>query len=182
MATHRLSSWFVLALSAALLASPLDAQAPAAVKARPFVTPRFRVDVPEKDWRVLPGGVDTLATLAHKDGSAVAVIEQEELQIALGPQDIDRNFVELEVASITEREVGGSGFKGQLLTRGKQPVVVVDYQRRGVTGDEQVRVFVTVSEKRLLRFACSAPVATFQKMAPVFAQMGASLQAIDQSR
>ena len=79
------------------------------MRTRPFVTPRFRLDLPEKDWRVVPGGVNTLATLVNKDGTASVVIEQETLQIALGPEEIDDNFVQLEVAAIQERETRRTG-------------------------------------------------------------------------
>lgn len=131
---------------------------------------------------MLPGGVNTLTCLTNKDNTAVVVVEHEVLQIALAPEEIDANFVQLEMAAIEEREVGGSGFSSKLVARGRQPVVVVDYRRRGVGGAEQVRVYVSVAEQRLFRIVCAAPAALFATFEPTFLQVSSSFQPVNQSR
>lgn len=172
-----------LAASAAWLplAAGLAAADSVPPRTRPFVSPRFKLDLPEKDWRVVGGGVNTLATLVQKDGASV-VIEQETLQIALAPEEIDNNFVQLEVGAIQEREIAGSGFQGKVIGRGRQPVVVIDYQRRGFAGPEVVRLFVSISGQRLTRLVCSAPPALFTKLEATFTQISVSVQPVEQTK
>ena len=146
---------------------------------RPAATPRFRLDLPEKDWRLLPGGLSTVGYLAHKDDTAAIVIEHELLQIPLNPDEINATFAELEVGAITEREPGGTGFAGRPTPVGARRMVVVDYQRRGATGAEQVRVFVMVRGRHLYRMICAAPAAQFARHAPVFQAVCSSLEPID---
>ena len=170
------------ALAACLSLCGSFAAAQGTTRTKPLVTPRFRLDLPEKDWRAIPGGVNTLATLVYKDGAASIVVEQEVLQIALGPEEIDDNFMQLEVGAIQDREVGGKGFAGRLIGRGRQPVVVVDYQRQGASGPEKVRVFVTVTGQRLNRLVCAASPVLFSKVESTFGQVSTSFRPVEQSK
>ena len=138
-----------------------------AVRTRSASTPRFRVNIPEKDWRLLPGGVCTHGCLAHKDNAVAIVIEHELLQIALSADEIDRNFSELELAAIREREPSVSQFSGRIEQVGTRRAVIVDY-RRGAGGGEQVRVFVLIHGRHLYRLVCVAPSGQFTRFEPTF--------------
>ncbi|MEP7117768.1 MAG: hypothetical protein ABI880_09305 [Acidobacteriota bacterium] len=142
--------------------------------------PNFLIDVPPKDWRLLPGGLRTLGYVAHKDGTAVLVIESEQLQIALNSDEIDGNFADLELADLKEREAGGSAFTSQIAQVGRRRMVMVDYQRRG--GVEHVRVYVVVQGRTLYRLVCVAPAAQFARYSPIFQVMSASFTALDAAR
>lgn len=153
-------------LAPALLPRAAAAQA-GAPRMRPLTTALFRIDAPEKDWRLLPGGVNTLGALVHKDDAATIIIEREVLQIALAATEVDANFAELEMTTIREREVTGTSFTSRLDQSGRRRAVV-DYQRRGREGAEQVRVYVLVQGKQLYRLVCVAPAAQFARFLPVF--------------
>jgi hypothetical protein len=170
------------ALAAPLVATPAasaQSRGESAVRTRPTGTARFRLDAPEKDWRLLPGGVDTLASLAHKDGAVAIVIEHELLQIALTADEIDGNFADLEVGAIRERESAGTGFTGRVAPVGPRRMVIVDYQRRATAGSEQVRVFVLLQGRHLYRLVCVAPAAQFARYAAVFQAVCSSFTALD---
>lgn len=154
------------AVLAPVMASTL-VSAQSAVRTRPVSTAQFRVGVPEKDWRLLSGGLNTLGSIVHKDGAAAIFIEHELLQIALAPEEIDATFVEFELATIKERETTGTGFTARVDPAGRRRAVV-DFQRGGRDGAEQVRVFVVVQGKHLYRLVCVAPVSQFARQAQVF--------------
>lgn len=162
------------ALPAVLFAAPALAQGPARVKTRPASTPRFRVDLPEKDWRLVPGGVNTLGTLAHEDQPVAIVIEYEQLRIALNADEIDATFAELEAGAIKEREPNAAGLAGSIVQTGRRKMAVVNYQRRGIAGPEQVRVLVLVQGQGLYRLVCSAPANQFARYAAVFQRVAES--------
>ncbi|MEO7155936.1 MAG: hypothetical protein ABI039_00155 [Vicinamibacterales bacterium] len=150
----------------------------AAVRTRPATTTHFRIELPEKDWRLLPAGVNTLGCLVHKDDVAAIVIEHELLQITLAPDEVDTNFAELEMATIREREVTGTGFSQRLDQTGRRRVVV-DFQRRASAGPEQVRVFVLVQGQHLYRLVCASPANQFSRYAQVFQVVCASFTPLD---
>jgi hypothetical protein len=168
-----------IALAPMTAARAVGAQSGAsAVRTRPVSTTRFRLGLPEKDWRLLSAGLNTLGSVVHKDGAAAIVIEHELLQIALKPEEVDANFTELEVAMIKERETTGSGFQSRLNPAGRRRAIV-DFQRRGSNGPEQVRVFVMVEGKHLYRLVCVAPANQFARYAPIFDAVGGSFTPLD---
>ena len=138
-----------------------------AVRTRSASTPRFRINIPEKDWRLLPAGICTHGCLAHKDNAVAIVIEHELMQIALSSDEIDRNFGELELAAIREREPAVSQFAARIEQVGSRRAVIVDY-RRGAGGAEQVRVFVLLHGRHLYRLVCVAPSGQFTRYEPTF--------------
>ena len=137
------------------------------VRTRSASTPRFRINIPEKDWRLLPGGICTHGCLVHKDNAVAIVIEHELLQIALSADEFDRNFSELELAAIREREPSVSQFAARIEQVGTRRAVIVDY-RRGAGGGEQVRVFVLIHGRHLYRLVCVAPSGQFTRFEPTF--------------
>lgn len=157
-----------MAMPVVLAAAPAWAQSGARIKARPVSTTRFRVDLPDKDWRVVPGGVNTLATLTHREEPVAIVVEYEQLRIALTADEVDATFAELEASAIKEREPNATGLASTIVQAGRRKMVVVTYQRRGTAGPEQVRVVVLVQGQNLYRLVCSAPAKEFPRYAPVF--------------
>ncbi len=141
------------------------------VRTRPASTPRFRLDLPEKDWRLVAGGVSTMGSLVHKDDGVAMVIEHSLLQIALTPEELDDTFVELEVAELKDRESTGTAFTGQIGQVGTRRVVTIDYQRRGARGADQVRVFVLLQGRHMYRLVCVAPSDQFARHLPAFQAM-----------
>jgi hypothetical protein len=149
-----------------------------AVRTRVLSTAHFRVAVPEKDWRLLSAGLNTFGSIVHKDGAAAIVIEHELLQIALAPEEINATFLEFEVSTVKERETTGSGVTGRVDPAGRRRAII-DFQRRGNDGAEQVRVVVVVQGKHLYRLVCVAPAAQFARYAPTFQAVCDSFASID---
>ncbi len=141
------------------------------LRTRVTSTPRFRVDLPEKEWRLVAGGVNTLGSAVHKDDGVAMVIEHSLLQIALTADELDDTFVELEVGELKEREPTGTAFAGQVAQVGTRRMVSVDYQRRGVVGTDQVRVYVLLQGRHIYRLICVAPSSQFARHLPAFQTM-----------
>jgi hypothetical protein len=159
-----------------LMPAVASAQSRSPVRTRPASTSRFRINVPQKDWRLLPGGICSHGSLAHKDSTVAIVIEHEMLRLALGPEEIDKNFAELELAALKEREAPGATFEVSVAPLGGRRAVTIDYQRRGLSAAERVRVYVVVEKIHLYRLICVAPAnqfarheATFQAVCSSFA-------------
>ena len=105
-----------------------------------------------------PAGINTLGCLVHKDGAAAIVIEHELLQIALTPEEIDATFVELELATIKEREADRHRFRRRARSRSGRRRAVVDFQRRGaVAARSRCGCSSLVQGKHLYRLVCVAP-------------------------
>lgn len=151
---------------------------PPALKTRSISTTHFRIEIPEKDWRLMPGGLNTLGVLAQKDGAAAIVIEHEMLQIALKPEEVDATFVEIESTTIKERETAGSGFIARIDPNGSRRAVI-DFQRRAAAGTEQVRVVVLVHGKHLYRLIAVALQSQFARYEQVFQSVAASFTPLD---
>ena len=158
-------------LVGALVPGALAAQPRGGARTRPASTPKFSIDLPEKDWRLLPGGLQVLGCVAHRDDTAVLLIEHELLQIALTSDEIDGNFAELELGELKEREPAGSAFASQIAQVGRRRMVMVDFERRGSAGSEHVRVYVVLQGRHLYRLVCVAPSPEFTRYAPVFQAM-----------
>lgn len=158
--------------------SVVIAQSVKPVRAVPVSTTHFRIDVPEKDWHLLPAGLNTLGSVAHKDGAAAIIIEHELLQIALTPDEVGTTFLELELATIKERETTGSGFSSRIDPSGRRRAIV-EFQRRGRAGAEQVREFVVVEGKHFYRLVCVAPASQFSRYAPIFQSVCDSFTPLD---
>ncbi len=141
------------------------------VRTRPASTLRFRIDLPEKDWRLVAGGVSTLGSLAYRDDGVAVVIEHSLLQIALTADELDDTFVELEVGELKEREPTGTAFAGQIVPAGTRRMVTVDYQRPGTGGTDQIRVYVLLQSRHMYRLICVAPSGQFARHLPAFQAM-----------
>ena len=171
----------LLAAMVAPLVAPAaaTAQGASSVKSRSASTALFRVDLPEKDWRLVPGGVNTLGLVAHDDAPVAIVIEHELLNIALTTDEIDSAYAELEVGTIKERVAGATEVAGAVAQVGRRRMVVVDCQRRGVSGPERVRVFVLLQGRHLYRLVCTAPASQFARYLPVFQLVSTSFVPYD---
>jgi hypothetical protein len=152
---------------------------PPVVRTKSASTVHFRVDVPEKDWRLVSGGINTLGIIVHKDGAAAVLVEHEALQIALKPEEVDATFADLEASTIKERETTGTGFTSRVEKGGATQRAVVDFQRRSPSGLEQVRLFVLVNGKHLYRLVCVAPAAQFKTFEPAFQAVASSFTPLD---
>ncbi len=136
---------------------------------------RVRLDYPNKDWLVAPGGSDAIVTLTEKRAEAAVFLEVVRLTPPLAPDEITDLFAQIEVETIQERDARATNFTARVLDVSGRRVVVVEYSRQGLLGLERVRQYSYPVGGELYRLICSAPIAKQPKYAPIFAHMAASL-------
>jgi hypothetical protein len=133
-----------------------------------------RLDVPAKDWSVLPSSGSTVLILASKKGDAVVLVERSSLAMALEPADITDLFAQIETDAIKERQPKATDFQSKVLDLASRRLVAVQYGRPGILGSEKVRQYSVPVGKELYRVTCISSAAQFAAYDPVFAHIAAS--------
>jgi uncharacterized membrane protein len=190
---RRLIVFICVAACAAVFASAATpAQAPAA-KADPWLAKSTRLqfqpqraadapvqlDLPRKDWSVLPSSGSVLLILASKKGDAIVLVERSSLQQALEAADITDLFAQIETDGIKERQPKATDFQSKVLDSGDRRLVAVQYARPGVLGSERVRQYSVPVGRQLYRLTCISSAAQFASYDPVFAHIAASFTATE---
>jgi hypothetical protein len=185
-----LNSWpaGALALAAVLFAWPSVEARQAAAKSDPWLVKTAKVqfqpqkaadapvqvDLPKKDWMVLPSGGSALLVIASKKGDAVVYVERTTLQQRLESADITDLFAQIETDAIKERQPKAVEFQSKVLDAGDRRLVAVQYGRQGVLGSERVRQYSMPFGNQLYRLTCVSSAAQFAAYDPVFAHIAAS--------
>ncbi len=168
-------------------------QAPAARATDPWITRTTRVqfqpqraadapvqlDLPKKDWMVLPSSGSVLLVLATKKGDAVVLVERSMLRQALEAADITDLFAQIETDAIKERQPKATDFQSKVLDAGDRRLVAVQYGRPGVLGSERVRQYSVAVGKQLYRVTCISSAAQFAAYDSVFSHIAASFTATE---
>jgi hypothetical protein len=136
-----------------------------------------QLDVPKKDWSVLPSSGSVLLIIASKKGDAVVLVERTSLLQPLEPADITDLFAQIETDAIKERQPKAAEFQSKVLDSGARRMVAVQYSRPGVLGAERVRQYSMPVGKQLYRVTCISSAAQFAAYDPVFAHIAASFTA-----
>jgi hypothetical protein len=164
----------VIALAAPFAAATLEAQAKPAAGIRKGYQlfrgypDRFTFEYPTKDWEQIAGGTSSVMTLVQKKREAAVVIEYQPLRLELAPSEIDEEFAKLELEPVTQRQPGATNTGLKLVDMGANKVIIIEYTRKGLSGQETVRQYSLALGKHLYRIVCSAPTASFGKNEAVF--------------
>lgn len=164
----------VIALAAPFAGATLEAQAKPAAGIRKGYQlfrgypDRFTFEYPTKDWEQIAGGTSSVMTLAQKKREAAVVIEYQPLRLELAPNEIDEEFAKLELEPVTQRQPGATNTGLKLVDLGANKVIIIEYTRKGLSGQETVRQYSLALGKHLYRIVCSAPTASFGKNEAVF--------------
>jgi hypothetical protein len=183
----------LLLLAVAAAAAPALSAQGAAVKADPWLARSTRlqfqpqraadapvqIDLPKKDWSVLPSSGSVLLILASKKGDAVVLVERSSLAQPLEPADITDLFAQIETDGIKERQPKAADFQSKVLDAGDRRLVAVQYGRPGVLGSERVRQYSVPVGKSLYRVTCISSAAQFAAYDPVFSHIAASFSATE---
>ena len=137
---------------------------------------KFALEYPGKDWQIVPGGGSVVATLAQKNSEASVVIDYTKMNQALTPSEINDLFAELEGEDLTARQPEAKGAKPSIVNVGGRRVVVIQYSRAGLKGQEKVVQYTVPAGQDVYRLICSAQSAQFAKYEPVFVHMIESFQ------
>ena len=133
-----------------------------------------QVDLPRKDWAVLPSSGSGLLTLVTRKLDAMFSADQTVLRQELTPADITDLFGQIETEAIKERSPKASQFESRVIDTGGRRLVVVQYVRPGALGTEKVRQYSIPAGKALYRLTCVAPAAQFAAFDATCAHMAAS--------
>jgi hypothetical protein len=135
----------------------------------------LQVEIPTRDWMVLPSSGGVVLVAASRKGDAVVLIERSTLRQALDPADITDLLAQIETDAIKERQPKATEFQSKVLDSGGRRLVAVQYSRPGVLGNERVRQYSVPVGTDLYRVTCISSAARFAAYDPVFSHMAASL-------
>jgi hypothetical protein len=134
----------------------------------------IQLDLPIKDWMVLPSSGSLVLALASRKGDAVVLVERSALRQALEAEDITDLFAQIEVETIRERYPKAADVQSKILDLGARRLVAVQYGRSGVLGPERVRQYSVPIGQQLYRVTCISRAAVFAVYDPVFSHIAAS--------
>ena len=136
----------------------------------------LQLDLPKKDWMVLPSSGPVLLVLASRKGDAVVLVERSVLLVALDAADITDLFAQIEIDAIKKQHPKATDFQSKVLDAGQRRLVAVQYSRTGVLGSERVRQYSMPIGKQLYHVTCISSAAEFGAYNPVFSHIAASFR------
>ena len=137
----------------------------------------FSIELP-KDWQLVSGHTDTVFLVAEKTKrflpAAAIVLEYSQLQAAVDPSVLQA-VGQLELADIQKRELAGSRFAQQIKAADGRQVIVIQYDRPGLSGasDHVVQYSFPIGTT-MYHLICIAPTSEIERYRPMFAQAAAS--------
>ncbi|OFW03946.1 MAG: hypothetical protein A3H96_16005 [Acidobacteria bacterium RIFCSPLOWO2_02_FULL_67_36] len=132
----------------------------------------FSLEYPKKEWQVVSGAGSIVVVFAQSKSEASVAIDHTLLKTALAPEEITQLFADLEVEHVKQRDSGVQGIRTALQTdTDGRRIIVIDYTRVGLKGQEQVRQYSLPFGADLFRLICNAQAASFAKHEPVFEHM-----------
>jgi hypothetical protein len=137
----------------------------------------FQIDVP-KEWQLVPGFGGTLFMLAEKTkrgqpGGAI-ILEHMRLQAAVDPSILPSLGAEL-LKDVQGRDSAGTGFTQEVITSGGRSLILIQYDRRGLsTGLDHVVQYSVAQGTTIYHLICIAPRDAIDKYRPIFAYTAAS--------
>jgi hypothetical protein len=134
----------------------------------------LQVDLPTKDWMVLPSSGAVVLAAASRKGDAVVLIERSTLRQPLDPSDITDLFAQIETEAIRDEQRKAADFQSRVLDLGARRLVAVQYDRPGVLGNERVRQYSVPVGMHLYRVICISSAPRFAAYDPVFSHVAAS--------
>ena len=134
------------------------------------------LDLPKKDWMVLPSSGPVLLMLASRKGDAIVLVERSVLLVALEAADITDLFAQIEIDAIKKQHPKAADFQSKVLDAGQRRLVAVQYSRPGVLGSERVRQYSLPLGKQLYHLTCISGAAEFGGYGPVFSHIAASFR------
>ena len=141
----------------------------------------FSIELP-KDWQLVAGHTGTVFLVAEKTkrfqyGAAI-ILEYVQLQAPIDPS-IMNALAPIELEDVQKRELSGSRFTQQIKSAEGRQVIVVQYDRPGLSGgsDHVVQYSIPVGTT-MYHLICIAPTADLEQYRPLFAHVAASFTPI----
>lgn len=142
----------------------------------------FKIEVP-KNWQLVPGHTGTLFSTTEKTKrsqvGAAMIVEHMRLQAAIDPSILGSLGEEL-LKDVQAREPSGSGFTQQVLTAGARSLILIQYDRPGLSGGPDHVVQYSIPMGTIMyNLICIAPKAAIEKYRGMFAYTAASFAPVD---
>jgi hypothetical protein len=188
--THRTTRRIVIGVACVVQVTVLAAQGGDAwygrqgAKSKDFDGPKtfsgaFQIELP-KDWQLVPGHTGTVFLVAEKKkggpGAAIA-LEYMSLQAAVSPSVLPALGAQL-LKDVQARELRGSNFTQQVITRSDRSLIMIHYDRPNLIGgqDHIVQYSIPVGTT-MYHLICIAPRESIEKYRSTFAYTAASFSA-----
>ena len=189
--THRTTRRIVIGVACVVQVTVLAAQQGGdawygrqGAKSKDFDGPKtfsgaFQIELP-KDWQLVPGHTGTVFLVAEKKkggpGAAIA-LEYMSLQAAVSPSVLPALGAQL-LKDVQARELRGSNFTQQVITRSDRSVIMIHYDRPNLIGgqDHIVQYSIPVGTT-MYHLICIAPRESIEKYRSTFAYTAASFSA-----
>ena len=142
-------------------------------------TDAFQIQLP-KNWHLAPGYTGTIFSIVENtkkwQTGGVITLEYQRLLASLEPSMM-ATASERFLKDVQDREARGKGFNVSLKNGAIGPVILIQYDRPGVSGsDDHVAQYLIPVGLTLYRVVCIAPTATIEKYRPMFAHVAASFK------
>lgn len=189
--THRMARRLMIVVTCILEMTALTAQQGGdawygrlGAKSKDFDAPKtfsgaFQIELP-KDWQMVPGHTGTVFLVAEKKkggpGAAI-VLEYMSLQATISPSVLPALGAQL-LKDVQARELGGSNFTQQVITKTDRSLILIQYDRPNLTGgkDHVVQYSIPVGTT-MYHLICIAPKVDIEKYRSTFAYTAASFTA-----
>ena len=135
-----------------------------------------QVDVPQRDWQVGSAFGNTAAVLISKKGDATVIVQRVPLEVPISEADMTEVFESLQVDEMTKGQAGVGALSHGMKTGDGRRYLAVSFTRTGLSGPEQVLVYVFNAGSSLYRLVCVTAPTAGAKYAPVFGHMAATLK------
>jgi hypothetical protein len=133
------------------------------------------LDLPEKDWNVVSGGLESLLIVVQKRFEAAVVVERATLQVELAPESITEVFLVSETEHLREMDPSAADIKADLQELGPHRVAAFLFVRNGALGRERVLQYSMPAGKHLYRIVAVARADVFDRHLPVLQAIAASV-------
>ena len=142
-------------------------------------TGAFQIQLP-KNWHLAPGYTGTIFSIVENtkkwQTGGVITLEHQRLLASLEPSMM-ATASERFLKDAQDREAQGKQFNVSLKNGANGPVILIQYDRPGVSGsDDHVAQYLIPVGLVLYRVVCVAPTATIEKYRPMFAHVAASFK------
>jgi len=132
---------------------------------------RFQLEYP-KDWQATIGVGDVIVTFTQKKGEAALVIQR--FQLLDDPGQITDTFGQVEMDSFKMQQPQATDVSFKIAVANGRPVIVIDYSRQGLAGQEKGRQYSFPVGSQIFRLNCTAMMSLFAKYEPQFLHIAQS--------
>ena len=108
----------------------------------------------QRDWQLGSAFANTAAVLISKKGDATVIVQRVPLEVPISEADMTEVFESLQVDEITKGQAGVGALSHAMKSADGRRYLAVSFTRTGLSGPEQVLVYVFNGGSSLYRLVC----------------------------